>query len=191
MGGYLVETQEAIFDDVCGTFASCTADGGGTVSDRIAIRLTPTQGVDCLGNAVADEVVNVYYLQTVAGVSSLYCRGFNPNNSLWYSIPQPLIDGIENLQILYGIRRSHNDGNFQLVEQYVPASPAVDFTTIATVRIALLVNNGQVNGNGDLAVRNFTLLDSPQQVFNDRHQRQIYTSTISINNLIYPIDPPQ
>ena len=187
MGGYNT-LEPAIFDGACNTFSSCTADGGGTASDRIGIRLSSTQDVDCLGNAVTDEVVNVYYLQTVTGVSSLYCGGFVPSTGVWNT--QPLINGIENLQILYGIKKSDTKGYFQFVEEYVPASAIVDFSTVATVRIALLVNNGQVNGNGDIALRSFTLLDSPQQSFNDKHQRQIYTSTISINNAIYPKDPP-
>jgi type IV pilus assembly protein PilW len=187
MGGYNT-LEPAIFDESCGSFSSCTADGGGTASDRIAIRLVPSQNVDCLGNAVTNEVVNVYYLQSVSSVSSLYCRGFNPTTGLWYGNEQPLIDGIENFQILYGLKTSDTNGYFQFIEEYVPASAVSDFSTVATVRVALLVNNGQANGNGDIALRSFTLLDSPQQSFNDKHQRQIYTSTISINNAIYPKD---
>lgn len=185
MGGYNVRDGVALYSQTCGSFTPCTADGGGAASDRIGIQLIPSRAVDCLGNPVVDgAVVNVYFLQTVGGVSSLYCGGFNPVTNA-VSAGQPLVDGVENLQILYGIKNTDFEGNLQFIEQYVPASAGLDFTTVATVRIALLVNNGQANGNGDKASRSFTLLNAPQQDFDDKHQRQVYTSTISINNAIY------
>lgn len=184
MGGYNIITGVALYSQDCGSFSPCTADGGGAASDRIGIQLSPSRAVDCLGNPVEDAVVNVYFLQTVGGISSLYCGGFDPVTNA-VNAGQPLVDGVENLQILYGIKNTDFDGNLQFIEQYVPASAGLDFATVATVRIALLVNNGQVNGNGDKASRSFTLLNAPQQNFDDKHQRQIYTSTISINNAIY------
>lgn len=186
MGGYNVSSGVALYQQACGaSFLSCTDDGGGTAADRIGIQLNPSRAVDCVGNTVVDTVVNVYYLRTVSGISSLYCRGFNPVTTLWYGAEQPLIDGVENLQILYGIKNTTFDGKLQFIDQYVPASAALDFASVATVRIALLINNGQVIGNGDKASRSFTLLNAPAQAFDDKHQRQVYTTTISINNAIY------
>lgn len=185
MAGYNTEYLVALYDETCGAFSPCTADGGGTASDRIAIMLEPKQATDCLGNAVADDVVNVYYLQTVANISSLYCRGYNPTTNLWNSPGQPLIDGVENFQVLYGTKIEDDDGEMQYIQRYEPASSGLGYSNVAAVRIALLVNNGQANGNGDRAVRNFTLLDAPQQAFNDNHERQIYTATITINNAVY------
>ena len=197
MAGYNTEYLVALYNEPCGaSFTSCTEDGGGATSDRIGIMLEPSRSVDCLGNAVADDVVNVYYLKAVNGISSLYCRGLNPISNTWNSGEQPLVDGVENMQILYGIKKVNNikgseeEGALEYIETYVPASPTLDFTSVATVRIALLVNNGQVNGNGDKASRSFTLLNAPQQDFDDKHQRQVYTSTISINNAIYIKDTP-
>lgn len=186
MAGYNSLNLVSLYDEACGTFTSCTDDGGGSTSDRIGIMLQPSQAVDCIGNTLTDSVVvNVYYLQAVAGVSSLYCRGYNPTTSSWLGAEQPLIDGVENMQILYGIKTVDADGEFLAVNNYIPASAAVSYENVATVRIALLVNNGQANGDGDLATRTFTLLNAPQLSFNDKHQRQIYTSTIAINNAIY------
>ena len=184
MGGYNTVDGLPIYSQPCGSFLTCTVDGGGAASDRIGIQLNPSRDVDCLGNPVVDVVVNVYYLQTVNGISSLYCGGLNLTTNVW-SAGQPLVDGVENLQILYGIKNTDSNGALQFVDRYDPASVAIDYADVATVRIALLVNNGQANGNGDQAARSFTLLNSPQQNFNDRHERQVYTSTISINNAIY------
>ncbi|MBL4632219.1 MAG: PilW family protein [Paraglaciecola sp.] len=191
MAGYNTEDSIALYDLNCDSFSPCTADGGGAVSDRIAIMLEPRQAMDCLGNTVAKpkDVVNVYYLQTTSNISSLYCRGYNPSAKLWNGAGQPLIDGVENFQILYGLKNEDSDGKIQFIERYVPASDGLDYSNVAAVRIALLVNNGQANGSGDRALRNFTLLNAPQQLFNDNHERQIYTTTIAINNAVYVKTP--
>lgn len=186
MAGYNSLNLVSLYDEACGTFTSCTDDGGGSTSDRIGIMLQPSQAVDCIGNTLTDSVVvNVYYLQAVAGVSSLYCRGYNPTTSSWLGAEQPLIDGVENMQILYGIKTVDADGEFLAVNNYIPASSTMVTENVATVRIALLVNNGQANGDGDLVERTFTLLDAPELKLTDKHQRQVYTSTIAINNAIY------
>lgn len=184
MAGYESDNLVAFFDDPCGGFNPCTADGGGAISDRIAVMLTPSQATDCIGNAVTSYVVNVYYLRTVNNVSSLYCRGYDSDTGTWNGAEQPLVDGVENLQILYGIKSNGGE-----IEQYSPANIALDYENVGTVRIALLINNGQALGSGETANRTFTLLDAPQQAFTDKHVRQIYTSTITVNNAIYPTVP--
>ncbi|MGH8540908.1 MAG: PilW family protein, partial [Stenotrophobium sp.] len=77
-----------------------TFDGGGNAPDTISIRYQGSR--DCLGQAVTDQVVNTYFIGEPENRSdgqsykSLMCRGNgNPR-------AQPLVTGIENMQILYG-----------------------------------------------------------------------------------------
>ena len=158
-------------------------DGGGNNSDQIAIQMDPSNNQDCLGNDIGNNIIaNVYFVNTVNQVSSLYCRGFDPDTNTWSGNAQPLVDGIENMQILYGVA---DPGSNNEITSYVSGDQVANWTNLGAVRIALLVNNGEITGSGDLLQRDFNLLDAPTLSITDRHSRQVYTTTIAINNIIY------
>lgn len=188
MAGYKtsnVDGNEQVFRN-CGD-TSCSADGSGADSDRIAAVQTADSAntQDCVGNAVEEEdaFANVYYVDVVDGISALYCRGYNLTDSGWNGNAQPLVDGVEAMQVLYGIDDADAVG--RQVEKYVSATNVADWSQINTVRIALLINTGQEFGSGDMATRTFQLLDAAPLTFTDRHQRQVYVTTIALSNVIY------
>lgn len=175
-----------VFNGACGGFDPCTENDADVYGDRIGIILDPSNDLDCLGNAVGatDVILNVFYLDDADGdaVSSLYCRGFNINLNTWFSAAQPLVDGVESLQMLYGLSDPASNNE---INRYVSANDVVDWANVGAVRVSFLTNNGQNQGQGDTRSRSFKLLDAAQLTFNDKHERQIYTSTIAVNNIIY------
>lgn len=176
---------KVFWDGACGA-TPCTRNGAGNNSDQIGVLMDPSNDVDCLGNAVAgtDTVIaNVYYIDDPENdqISSLYCRGYDVSNSAWIADTQPLVDGVENMQILYGI----TDPVTNAITSYVDADDVGDWANIGAVKVSVLLNNGQALGNGNNEMRNFNLLDADAIAVTDRHNRQAFSTTVVINNIIY------
>ena len=174
------------YTDPCGDFNPCTANGADSNSDRIAIWSDPPPDdgseTDCTASALAAnaQVANVYYLETSdSGVTSLMCRGFNVTTGAWNAGGQPLLDGIENMQILYGVRNADGD-----ISQYVSSEAVADWSTIVSVRMALLVTTGLENGASGTETRTYELLDAPQLQYNDAFLRRVFSTTVVINNAV-------
>ena len=143
-----------------------TADGGGNNPDRIAVRYRATVAgtTDCLGNNIAlgTIVVTAYSINVDAltGVSRLMC-------SAQGAAAQPIVDGIENLQILYGIDRDPDTvPGFGYADFYVPANAvaAADWERqVVSVRVAIL-SSTMTPIAGDAPADNmgtFVLLNAP------------------------------
>lgn len=147
-------------------------DGGGTNSDSVTIQYTsPT---DCLGAAAPGGIaINTYTVNPVT--QQLMCLG-NGN-----AVPQPIADGIENMQILFGDNAII--GNDPLTgpsaDRYVnPATAGV--TAVVSVRVSLLVRSqGPIRKQA--TVQNFILLDN-NVARNDRIKRQVITTTVPFRN---------
>ena len=101
-----------------------------------------------------------------------------------------LIDGVEQLQVLYGV--SNADG---VVQRYVDASRVAtgalnDFErnaawdSIRSTKIAILVSDVTTDGTEPKEAREYQLLDSPKITRDDRISRKVYSTTVNINNKI-------
>lgn len=160
-------------------------------SDQIAIQMVPQNDKDCVGNDVTpgDRIANVFSVRN----SSLVCQGFNIDTQSWLGgaeDPESLIDGVEQLQVLYGV--SNADG---VVERYVDASRVAtgalnDFErnaawdSIRSTKIAVLVSDVTTDGTELKEARDYQLLDSPKITRDDRISRKVYSTTVNINNKI-------
>ena len=194
MAGYNSNEDEVtegkvFWDGACDTSDPCTSNGAGNASDQIGVLLDPSNDSDCIGNDVIggkDKViVNVYSIDDSPNnnqINSLYCQGFDPVTNLSYGDKQPLVDGVENMQILYGVSDPTENN---AITSYISADGVTDWASIGAVRISLLVNNGQVKGSGNSETRTFKLLDAPTISATDKHERQVYTTTTAITNIIY------
>lgn len=171
--------------------APCMADGGTTLSDQISVQFDPPpdDGTEttCQGNlAPATSVItNVYTIDDIDGdgINSLYCQGYDSSVENWIDAgPMPLVDGIDNLQILYGVAGSA--ANATSVTKYVSADKLLpaDMPSLRSVRIALLVSNGLNDGFAEQKSRSYRLLDSDLITINDRQSRRIYSTTVNFNN---------
>jgi len=91
--------------------------------------------------------------------------------------PGILIEGVENLQILYGEDTDNDD----IANRYVSASNVTVWNAIKSVRIALLVSTVQNINSKD--TRQYSLLNSPPVgPFSDGRGRRVYTRTILLRN---------
>ncbi len=166
----------------CAGNNACTEDTTGLAGDQIAAVFNPENDRDRADNTVGPEdiIANVFYLNTVDGISALNCRGFNLENNSWIGVGQPLVDGVESLQILYRVELA-GGGSFS----YVSADDVDDWAAVSAVRVAVLVNNGrksvpEISKHAPLHFWMPALF-----LLTDKHERQVYSTTITLNNVIY------
>lgn len=101
--------------------------------------------------------------------------------------PVQLIDGVENLQILYGVDTTGD----RVPDAYIPAdgnTGGVDLTTesgwdnVVGVRIALLLRSVEETGT-DVDNRQYTVGTENLGPFNDRRRRRVFGTTVLMRNL--------
>lgn len=196
MAGYVAQEVEIkpnfFFTDACDALDPCTANGADEDSDRIAIWQDPPPDdgseTDCTASALGatDQVANVYYVETSAeGVNSLVCRGFNVTTNLWNAGSQPLIDGIDSMQILYGITaETAPNSEIFVINSYVSADAVVDWDRVVSVRIVVLVSTGLEDGSSGRDSRSYEVADAPELTYDDAFNRRVFSTTVVINNAI-------
>ncbi|MEZ5581871.1 MAG: PilW family protein [Candidatus Competibacteraceae bacterium] len=145
------DTYHNFVDGCESTDTSCDVDDDGSADTLYGdvLRITYEGTQDCLGNSttavggdmpdgVASIVSNVYYLDNQ---QQLMCLG-NGNN-----IAQPLADGVQDLQILYG----EDSDNDKMADRYLPASDAnLEMRRVVSIRLAMLA---QTEDNVSSSVR--------------------------------------
>jgi type IV pilus assembly protein PilW len=210
MAGFSVNGENPAFfyTGLCATGGSsetCSNDGTGstgmTLSDQIAVLTNPIDdngdnfndgddtddlAEDCTNSDGAGssgeinpssfhQVANVFYIGVNGSVSSLYCRGYNVTTLSWVSNAIPLIDGIDGLQVQYGMTDATGT-------RYMPATAVTDWTAIVAVKIQLLASTGDAESGNEFATRSYQLLDSAAVSYTDSFNRQVFSTTVRINN---------
>lgn len=179
--------------------ASCTLEGktvtGGTPanSDRIAIQYALTQSTTgCNGfvlnvSGAYQKFASVFWVADIDddGVRSLYCQTMDSENGQAKGNAVPLIDGVDRMQIQYGIDED-NDGVIERYQSYKNVSSKLP--SIRAIRVALLISSGLGVESDTVTeedkVRKFTLLDAPEEEFDDYKLRSIYTTTVALPNTL-------
>ena len=98
---------------------------------------------------------------------------------------QELIQGVENMQILYG---EDTVGNDKIADTYVTASNVTNWSNVVSVRIALLFRTIKPNPQIPPDTRVYTLLGGPAAggitvgPMNDQYRRRVVTATVQIRN---------
>jgi type IV pilus assembly protein PilW len=136
-----------------------------------AIQITFEGGdhvVDCRGQAVAEDTVVTERFQVVDG--QLRCS----------LLDQPLVDGISDLHILYGL-----DSDFPpdgLPNRFVDAAGVgANWGQVTGVRLAVLtISNDDVGLDTD--TRALMLLDNSLGPFADRRLRAVFSTTVQLRN---------
>jgi len=147
-------------------------------SDVITVRYEATE--DCLGQAVTTVAAdgNIYAVnQYSISNGQLMCLG-NGDDVVG---AQPLVSGIENMQILYGENTSGlTPGAAAAANRYVRPETA-NLNQVVSVRISLLFAS-EKNVREKSASTEYYLLDSGKLSFNDKKRRQVVTTTIQLRN---------
>ena len=107
------------------------------------------------------------------------CRGFDVSATEWVAAAQPLLDGIENMQILYGVTDADDS-----ISRYISADNVADWNEVVSVRLAVLVSTGLENGGSGLDTRTYDLLDIPKLSYTDNFNRRVFSTTVVINNAV-------
>ncbi len=156
-----------------------TTDGGGSNSDRVAIRYRST--ADCMGNATpvyADGVQyakNMYFIED----NALVCRTLAEDDSTLAEAA--IIQGVENMQLLYGEDTIVAD-SVTNATKYVTAGNVSNWNDVVSVRLGFLVNSqGDISTSDDEVAYD---LQGQSQIAaaNDHMRRRACSATVVIRN---------
>lgn len=191
MAGYTTDDMPlpSVFN-AAGTAENVTANatlgfsvGASTASDTISINYKAA--TDCLGNATGGIATDTYFIGGTTG-NSLMCTGNGAGGAT-----DVLADGVENMQILYGIDTEYDtyDSNkvFRpigdgMANIFVTADNVTNWSAVKSVRIALLVSTVQSAGSS-VDNNTYTLLNTPPLgPFGDTLMRRVFTRTIPMRN---------
>jgi type IV pilus assembly protein PilW len=160
MAGYRADWQSPLANPLAGV------DGASGASDQFTVRYQ--SATDCLGNNVGGTppiAVNVFSIANSGGVPNLFCDGDGPQ--VGTNAKQPLVAGVEDLQILYGEDTDAiGDG---IANQYATAD-AVNMARVVSVRVQLRLRSPDDN------------LTDTVTAFGDRRIRRVFTSTVTLRN---------
>lgn len=142
-------------------------------------KLTPGNDANCgTGNSHClsknyDEDAQIYQPVTWS-----YEIKNDPNTGLpnLYRSGQPMLEGVENLQILYG-EDTNDDG---AADTYVRAGSVTDWNKVVSIRFAVLVRSIQPAKPQAVSVQ-YPLLDT-SVTKDDRFLHQVFTDTVTIRN---------
>lgn len=190
-------TEIPFFPGDCGDLSPCTAeadgdDGTDANSDRIAIQMfVEAGGRDCAGNPANGQIANVFYIDREdpgVPMTSLFCRGYDVAANNWIgSGGSAVIDGVEQMQVLYGVADDNEQIYSYLSADRIPpidGSVALGWDRIRAVKVALLVSDGYNSATEKIGSREFQLFNGPQMTFTDRTSRRVFSTAVTINSKI-------
>ena len=165
----------------------CTKDGGGTISDQIAVVKEADDLIneDCNGNpmvsdsARGNKLINVYWVAPDTNndeLSSLFCRGYDASAGAWLGTAAlPMVGGVESLQVLYG------ETNSQGQVRYVSFDRVNKMSQVISVKIGVLVVEA---GDGSLSKksRSYSIFDARPYTYDDKKNRTLYSTTVYLSN---------
>jgi len=140
----------------------------------------PLQTQINLGSNKSQQYENDAVVIELQTVTYSIAAGASGEPALWrteFGNAQELVEGVEEMQVLYGI----DSDSDQFPNQYVTANNVPDFDDVVSLRVALLVRS----------IDDFVTEDSQTYTFNgvtttpaDRRIRQVFTTTIALRNRI-------
>ncbi len=139
------------------------------------------------GAEVVRFVARRYFVGTspVTGETGLYryaqdLHDFDNDGDRAEFITQELIEGVENMQILYG---EDTAGNDSVADTFVSADAVTNWDDVVTARISLLMHTIKEDFTTPLnSNASYNLLGSAVPTAQDHRHRRIFSSTIMIRN---------
>lgn len=178
---------------------ACSTNGTGLLADSVSFAFQPPVNasgdrVDCIGSTDSVDaqdkiIINKFFIKSEneAG-ATLSCqrRVLDKNLNLLaaakYFEDASLVEGIDKIQIQYGISTTTSELDSKSVNKYVGADKVTDWNSVLAIRIAVLANSG-IELNPAPIQKEFYLFDAGPYVFpNDRKLRQVFTTTVNLRN---------
>lgn len=165
------------------------ATGGGAVGIRLdhsAGAVTPgnaqpvvwgTEQAYGAGSELSRMETWVFYVGRGATGPALFQRRLRVSGTTASLVSEELVEGVDNMQILYGLDTS-GDGS---VDQYQAASGVTDWGQVASVRVALLLRAPEEYGletDTQEYLVNGTTVTAP----GDRRVRQVFSTSVAVRN---------
>jgi type IV pilus assembly protein PilW len=173
-----------------GLIASCSRARVFQVQSIAAqtLTLTGTLGADPVYTTTATEVFPmqtlVYYVAASSNGTgtSLYRRTFDGDNAA--GLEQELIDGVENMQVRYGVDTDATpDG---IVNSYVNANAVTNWNTVVAVRMSLLMR-ASTPVEADTTVATSGVVNGVTVTYpstGKKYDRRVFTTTVAVRNKI-------
>lgn len=139
------------------------------------------------GSEILKQITTVYYVRdkdASAGVNPGFYR-----KVLDGSAAEELIEGVENMQVVYGVDSDDDDS----VDSYETADNVTDWDEVVAVRIGLLVRSVNEIGKLPEDTRSYTVNGTtinplgngtPVTPVDDKRLRQIFITTIGLRNRV-------
>lgn len=126
---------------------------------------------------IMQTIVMSYFIQNDAG------NGNTPTlyRQLGTAAAEPLAEGVENMQILYG-EDTDNPQDFVANRYLVAGAAGLDMDKVVSVRVAILVRTPNDNVNTSTDNTQYNLAGTLTAAAGDKRLRRIFTSTIQIRN---------
>ena len=164
---------------VSGTTATLAHSGAGGFSPGNGTAAWPLEQEFGLGAEVARHQTYAFYVgQGANNRPSLFQLRLQPltASSAGFA-PEELAEGIDSMQIRYGLDTDNDDD----ADSWVPASAVADWTTALSIEITLLARSTDEYGTEtDTVVYN--LAGTQFDPVNDRRHRQVFSTTVGIRN---------
>jgi len=139
---------------------------------------------------ISRYVTNRYYIAAGTNGPSLFRRTYaqdkgdidsDSNTTEFLLQNQELIEGVENMQIMYGV-----DNNLdQIANSYVNAAGvagAGGWANVVSVKIALLLRTLAEEQTNEIDTNTYNLLGTVINPTDDRRRRRVYSTTVQIRN---------
>lgn len=155
--------------------------GTGGTPGNTTNNLSRTYGIN---SEVSKVVTRIYYVGPgTDGVTPTLYRKDISSGTLSPVPPQPLVDNVEAMRVLYGEDTdapADNEANI-----YRQANNVVNWTDVVSVRIALVVRTAAESGSDFDTKTYFAGTPAPfDPTPDDRRQRRVFSSTIQLRNPI-------
>lgn len=128
------------------------------------------------GNADGAEILQLvtrtYYVAPGASGAPSLWRQENGTS------PVELVEGIESLQILYGVR----NGPSKQPVQYLSAGSVADWGSVVSMKIGILARTS-TQSFGDMNTMTYNVNGATLGPFNDRNERRVFEATVSLRSM--------
>lgn len=172
--GYAPDVVTVMYQSATNCMGNTTAYGAGEMRDAFGNLYTKDQyyiGRSQLGNAASED-----------NPMALRCRALDINNNQVGAQTVALVDGVEDLQILYGVDRLNQDFQPDAYMRATDITAANLWPQVVSVRFAILANSITPALDEPSGARHRLLDGAAHPAFDDRLLRRVFHSTVEVRN---------